>query len=181
MAGEQQAASAAALSPFKEELMTLLNIPTHLADRSERNLHVSFQKYKACLEASQVLAGMVAAGTWPGRKPSNTDIVEIFVSKSMWFSHYKKNFAKLSNYPLMVEWLENGDDKPDDATVWGLAKSAYTFKDLSVFLGNGGTINLGEEGSEKRAKGKKKARNEERAEKEPRKHKAAKGSKKHSK
>lgn len=34
----------------------------------------------------------------------------------------------------MVEWLENGPDKPDDVDVWGVEKSNYTFKDLIDYL-----------------------------------------------
>jgi hypothetical protein len=30
---------------------------------------------------------MVAAGTWPSKKPSSTDIVKCFVSKTMWFTY----------------------------------------------------------------------------------------------
>jgi len=34
----------------------------------------------------------------------------------------------------MVEWLENGEGKPDDIDVWGVEKSNYTFKDLIDYL-----------------------------------------------
>ena len=34
----------------------------------------------------------------------------------------------------MVEWLENGEDKPSDLDVWGIEKSNYTFKDLIGYL-----------------------------------------------
>jgi hypothetical protein len=47
----------------------------------------------------------------------------------------KKYFSKVSNHPLLMEWLENEpEDCPSDLDVWGVQKSSYTFKDLDVYL-----------------------------------------------
>lgn len=34
----------------------------------------------------------------------------------------------------MLEWLENGEDRPSNLDVWGQEKSNYTFKDLDAYL-----------------------------------------------
>ena len=47
----------------KGAILTLLGIPSHLCDRSDQNLHISYQKYKAHLEASQAYDRMVADGS----------------------------------------------------------------------------------------------------------------------
>ena len=133
---------------WKQQLMTLLEIPSHLSIRNDRNIRVAYSKYKAYLQASQTLTGMVTDGSWPGKKPSATDLIEVFVSKSMWFSHYKPGFSKVADYPDMVEWLEGGDEIKSDLEVWGVEKSAYSLLDLKKFVDNG-TL------AEKKGKGKK--------------------------
>ena len=87
------------------------------------------------LEASHVYDQMVADGTWTGSKLTAVDLVELFVSKSYFHSHFEKCFSKVPNHPLMVEWLE-GDpgNRPSDLDVWGVEKVVYNFKDLTAYL-----------------------------------------------
>ena len=94
------------LSHFKTDLMTRLNIPLNLADRTDNSLHFAYLKYKAFLEANSTLASLCASGEWEGKKPSVTDLIEIFQSKSMWHSHHAKAFSRVADYPEMVSWLE---------------------------------------------------------------------------
>jgi hypothetical protein len=121
-------------SGSKEAILSLLGISGHLCDRSDHSLHISYQKYKAHLEATQTYQRMVADGSWTGNKLHAVDFIELFVSKSFWHSHIKKYFSKVSDHPLMIEWLENSADRPSDLDVWGLEKSSYTFKDLDMYL-----------------------------------------------
>ncbi|KAM6492665.1 hypothetical protein JOM56_012389 [Amanita muscaria] len=122
------------------EIISLLKIPQQLVrdfgikEHQDVGMKFQYRKYQACLAATQTLSSMVAAGTWPGRRPSDTDIVELFVSKSMWHSHFKKMFSRIPRFPLMQKWLRGDDDAPDDLTVWGEERTIYTFKDLSVWL-----------------------------------------------
>ena len=119
----------------KEVALTLLGIPTYLSDHTDHGLHVAYQKYKAHLEASRMYDQMVSDRTWTGSKLSAVDLIELFVSKSYFHSHFKKCFSKVSDHPLMVEWLE-GDPghRPSDLDVWGVEKSVYIFKDLAAYL-----------------------------------------------
>lgn len=152
-------ADSSSITPFKHHLMNILGIPDHLSNRADRNLHFAYQKYKAYIQACQTLSKRISDGTWPGKKPSGTDLIEIFLSKSMWFSHYKPAFSKVSNYPLMVEWLENEEEKPSDLDAWGIEKAMYTLTDLRKFVDNG---TLAEEPVQKnkveKGKGKKKVK-----------------------
>jgi hypothetical protein len=118
-------------SDSKKAILTSLGILTHLCDRSNNGLH---KKYKAHLEACNTYDQIVSEGSWLGNKLTAVDLVELFVSKSFWHSHVKKYCSQVSNHSLMVEWLENGADKPSDLDVWGIQKSNYTFKDLIGFL-----------------------------------------------
>ncbi|KAF8218558.1 hypothetical protein L208DRAFT_1350247, partial [Tricholoma matsutake] len=62
------------------------------------------------------------------------DIIQLFISKSFFHSHYKKFFSKVSNYPDLVDWLEGDPGAPSDEDLWGEKKASYMFKDLETFL-----------------------------------------------
>jgi hypothetical protein len=67
---------------------------------------------------------LVMQGKWPfPKKPSQTELVEVFMSKSYWHSHVVKPFGVIARYPQMVAWLEReNSDSPDDFEVWHLQK-----------------------------------------------------------
>lgn len=130
--------SAISSGDSRETILGLLHIPTHLADRTDRGLHVAYEKYKAHLEACQTYEKMIADGTWAGKKLTSVDLIELFVSKSYWHSHFKPTFSKVSNYPLMMEWLENDSEgSVSNFEVWGVEKASYHFKDLRAWLEQG--------------------------------------------
>ena len=126
--------SASGLESFKLEVLSQLGIPTHLADRTDRGLHVAYEKYKAHLEACHVYERKLADGSWIGSKLTAMDLIQLFVSKSFWHSHYKPLFSKVSDYPDMVKWLEGAKDRLSNGVLWGYEKSSYQFKDLKVYL-----------------------------------------------
>ena len=132
------AESAISLGDPRESILDLLHIPAHLADRADRGLRVAYEKYKAHLEACQTYEKMIVDGTWAGKKLTSVDLIELFVLKSYLHSHFKPNFSKVSNFPLMVEWLESSlDDSVSDFEVWGVEKASYNFKDLRAWLEQG--------------------------------------------
>ncbi|KAF8218414.1 hypothetical protein L208DRAFT_1351677 [Tricholoma matsutake] len=71
---------------------------------------------------------------WVGDKLTGADIIQLFVLKSFFHSHYKKSFSKVLNYPDLVDWLEGNPGAPSDEDLWGEKKASYTFKDLETFL-----------------------------------------------
>ena len=56
------------------------------------------------------------------------------MSKSFWHSHHRRSFPRVLSHPLLVEWLEHGQDCPSNLEVWGFEKSSYNFKDLAEYL-----------------------------------------------
>jgi hypothetical protein len=48
--------------------MTLLEIPSHLTNCAEQNIHFAYEKYKAYLYATQTLLMRISEGTLPGKK-----------------------------------------------------------------------------------------------------------------
>ena len=75
--------------------------------------------------------GKVLDGTWTGCKLTKVDIIQLFMSQSCYYLHYKKCFSKVPNYPILMEWLDNEpEDCPDDQDVWGsdMVKSSYNLE-----------------------------------------------------
>jgi hypothetical protein len=114
-------------------LVALLNIPEHLAmPIKNAGLKVNYAKYKACLQAQDILSQKIKDGTWPQgvKKPTTTVIIELFVSKSYWHSYMTPAFHDISHYPLLKDWLEDLENGPADADVWGVVQTSYGFSDL---------------------------------------------------
>ena len=56
----------------------------------------------------------------------------------------------------MVEWLENGENKPSDLEAWGVEKPVYTLTDLRKFVDNGTLAEKEDKDKGEKSKGKKK-------------------------
>ena len=120
---------------FKQQILIQLGIPPELADRSnDGGLRLAYQKYKAYLQACKTYEEKITDRSWDGDKLTGADIIQLFISKSYFHSHYKKYFSKVSNYPDMVDWLEGGPNAPSDEDIWGEVKGSYNFKDLGAFI-----------------------------------------------
>ena len=109
-------------TPFQMEFATLLGVPAHLVGPGGVSLQVAYQKYCVYLTACWTLDQMHADTSWRGKKPSKTELIELFVSKSFFHSHYKHLFSKVAEYPDMVEWLECKEEQCSDVEVWGVEK-----------------------------------------------------------
>lgn len=93
--------------------------------------------------------------TWNGPKPTYGTIIGLFLSTSMFYSHYNKHFGRIMKYPEMVEWLEERPDGPSNMDIWGKDKSSYNFKDLAEWLEEAADRTLGDSSDGGRRKGKK--------------------------
>ena len=147
MTAEPQS-SASASDSFKSQIIHLLDIPVQLTGSGEAPLPLAYQKYLAYLNACSAFDEMVSKGLWTIKRPTRTDLVEVFASKSYFHSHYRPNFSKVADYPEMKAWLE-GDPESVDVDVWGVKKTNYSFIDLKEWLANGGKLELDDEGFEK--------------------------------
>ena len=116
------------------------------------NLQLAYQKYLAFLEAKNTLESV----EWDGRKPPQAELIQLFASKSYFFSHHKKFFPKVASYPELDAWLREKEDRLSSVEVWGIAKAVYSFEDLERFLANGGTLAAEDEEDILDRKGKKK-------------------------
>ena len=124
---------------YSTEIMVHLNIPSALADRTQRSLRHSYAKYKAFLAAISVMKMKWEKGELPyQRKPTNEQVIETMQSKTFWYEYICKYFPRVLGYSEMVAWLENAEDAPSDFEVWGVEKVQYGFVDLEVWLRNEG-------------------------------------------
>jgi hypothetical protein len=117
----------------RNELIALLNIPEHLAQIMKNpGLKVNYAKYKACHQAQDTLIHKIKEGTWPAgvKKPTNTTIIELFVSRTFWHAYMTPAFHDSSHHPVLKEWLEDSEGCPTDEDIWGKIQNNYTFTDL---------------------------------------------------
>ena len=99
----------------KDKLITALDInPELCGDDTDKGLIVAYAKWKAIAEAYQKMWAM----EWVGTKPTYAKIINLFISTSMFYSHYK-HFNRVVKYPEMVEWLEDGPNSPSNIEIWG--------------------------------------------------------------
>jgi hypothetical protein len=69
-------------------------------------------------------------------KLSIDTLIELFVSKSVFYTQYAKIFPRVHAYPKLLEWLKNGDGASTGLEIFGVEKSSYHFKDLRDVLGS---------------------------------------------
>ena len=93
------------MNSFKKGILIQLGVSPDLSDRSDGGLCQAYEKYKAYLQASKTYGEMMSNKSWVGDKLTGADIIQLFISKSFFHSHFKKFFSKVSNYPDLVDWL----------------------------------------------------------------------------
>src|ERR1700677_2146823 len=127
---------------IQDLIVTALGTPEHLINHKRGgDVHVAYAKYLALVDALDKLSLMSASGTWK-HNHTNDDVVEVFVSKSVYFESHSKIFPLLDHYPAMKEWLEKveaveadgteADVAAADAVVWGSEK--HTLEGLKKIL-----------------------------------------------
>jgi len=146
-------ADASALT--KVELIAALVIDPDLCDddNPDKGLIRAYAKWKGIKAAYKKLQTIA----WNGAKPTYGVIIALFVSTSMFYSHYKY-FNDAVKHPEMVEWLEERQNGPSDMDIWGFEKSYYTFPDLMKWLkkaDDGVSVDLDSESDGWKKKGKK--------------------------
>src|SRR5882672_9624417 len=90
-------------SAIQELIISTLNIPIHLTDRSNKakgDLCMAYAKYVRLLATLKSMSELVAAGTWTHQTVANDDII-IFMSKSAYFKNHSKVFTMVNRHPQM--------------------------------------------------------------------------------
>jgi hypothetical protein len=104
-----------AAGSIQDLIVTAFGIPEHLIDHKKgEEVHLAYAKYLALVDALDKLSTMSALRTWKHNN-TNDDVVEVFMSKSVYFKYYAKIFSLLDHYPAMKKWLKNADGVPADS------------------------------------------------------------------
>jgi hypothetical protein len=144
---------------IRDLIVTTLGLSKGLIDRSKPgDIRMAYARYVALVDTLKTLGKMSITGAWT-QKYNNDDVIEIFMSKSSYFTNHSPVFSKLNKFPAMEKWLQNGDDAPTDAEVWGYQKQ--TFENLRKILKSISDPDSGPAPVEKRGKGKGKEKAED--------------------
>jgi hypothetical protein len=140
-------------NPVSQLIMDTLNISPELTqlNKNKADLRMAYSKYLGILDTVQRLAEMTSDKTWT-QKSTLTDVVEVFMSKTVYHRNPAKIFPLVSKYPLMEEWFLDPKNGPTTKEVWGDKKQTY--ENLSGIL-KSYTKNKGKGGSSVDRKGKK--------------------------
>ncbi len=93
----------------RAEIATILGIPAHLVRPTGRDtehdgeLRISYLKYQTVLQAVATMARNFKDGEWKGKRLSDLEVVDLVISRSMWYSHYKTMFPKLVESTLACQ------------------------------------------------------------------------------
>jgi len=113
-------------NPISQLIMTTLDISFQLTqlNKGKLDLRMAYAKYLAINDTNETLAKMRRAGTWT-EKSTSTDVVEVFLSTTVFHRTYSKIFPSVPRYPLMEKWLLNADGAPTAAEIWKGRKQTY--------------------------------------------------------
>ena len=128
----------------KDALLTFLCISTELPKLSD-SLRNTYKKYQACIAASEVVKGLRSSNTWANHLeefgldhwvPHYIDLLNIFISKTQFYSTWQPPFKRVQKFPKMIEWLENKEDCPSDSEIWVEEKhpDEYSLADLTSWI-----------------------------------------------
>jgi hypothetical protein len=66
-------------------------------------------------------------GTWGGRLPVKNELMEVFAGRSTFYLEYIKLFDQVSDYPVLLGWLQEREGAPSAGELFGGAKQSYGF------------------------------------------------------
>ncbi|KAF8987662.1 hypothetical protein BDQ17DRAFT_1435480 [Cyathus striatus] len=117
--------SGTASYPFEPDsiqykIASAFNVAKALCERNtKKDIQLSYQKYLAIHDIFAKFPGMIANNIWKERRPSNDDIIEVFMSKSTYYYYYSNPFSMVSQIPALEKWLKGDSDAPRAVEVWG--------------------------------------------------------------
>jgi hypothetical protein len=114
------------------------------------SLQLACERYKAFIVAHELLIKMGKDGTWSGKLPVKNELMEVFAGQTTFYLEYIKLFNRVSDYPVLLAWLEEKEGAVSGGELFGAGKRSYGFRELRDYLE---TVKPGREhGQEKKRK-----------------------------
>lgn len=89
---------------LQQQLIAHLNIPLALTSRPKHvEIHVAYSKYLGVHSAQANMNRMISDGIWPFKLLSTDTLVEIFVSKSVWYTFLPAPVLTLHFIPDLIQ------------------------------------------------------------------------------
>ncbi|KDR65513.1 hypothetical protein GALMADRAFT_232924 [Galerina marginata CBS 339.88] len=149
-------ASAASADPFggpsggpsklsrekKDLVLEYLGIDPDLPYLGPPGLPAAYQKFKAISGAVDEVLKLGSDPEWEAQfidEPAWTikvpEFIDIFVAKSQYYKTWRKKFLRASKFSVMVDWLNQTEDRLSNEEIWGPGpKASITFRDLETWL-----------------------------------------------
>ncbi|KAF8058226.1 hypothetical protein FPV67DRAFT_1565621 [Lyophyllum atratum] len=106
-------------------------------------LKCSELSYRRYLAITAALNKMKTVKSWPGKPPTEKEVIELIIGKSQWSKVWRPTFQRVMQYHSdMATWL-NGDTTIDAETLWGVDLLDYKLKHLQEWLDNRGGLSKG--------------------------------------
>jgi len=104
------------------KLVALFNIPLALMEcLATLSLQFAFKKFQAGKSLQEQIQTRIADGTWVGKSPSKDEVIEIFISKSVWYNRFK-HFNDVEPKSKLYLWLEGDAEAASGLEVFGVTK-----------------------------------------------------------
>ncbi|KAF8992084.1 hypothetical protein BDQ17DRAFT_1432642 [Cyathus striatus] len=108
------------LDSVQYKIASAFNVSKGLCERNvKKDIRISYQKYLAIHDIFAKFPGMIANNIWKEKRPSNDDIIEVFMSKSTYYFYYSNLFSMAPQNPGLDKWLKGDSDAPHTGEVWG--------------------------------------------------------------
>ncbi|KAF8987412.1 hypothetical protein BDQ17DRAFT_1435649 [Cyathus striatus] len=88
------------LDSVQYKIASAFNVSKGLCERNvKKDIRISYQKYLAIHNIFAKFPGMIANNIWKEKRPSNDDIIEVFMSKSTYYFYYSNPFSMVPQIP----------------------------------------------------------------------------------
>ncbi|KAF8878976.1 hypothetical protein CPB84DRAFT_1817459 [Gymnopilus junonius] len=128
--------------PQKDMLLEYLGIDPNLPYLGPPGLPAAYQKFKAIISALDEVLQLGSDPEWEAQFTNKRpwtirvpEFIDIFVAKSQYYKTWKKKFLQAAQFSVMVDWLEQKEDRLSNEEIWGPgSKPTIMFKDLENWL-----------------------------------------------
>jgi hypothetical protein len=129
--------AAAEKKRIRNRYAEILNIPQSLMVRENIDLTLAWAKWEYYHKVRDVMNELRAdedKTKWDHTLKGGTELIDVFLSKTVWYAYYSKQFPRVYAFPQVQKWLSMAEDAPSGLDLFGIEKAHYSFSDLKDLL-----------------------------------------------